>query len=128
MRTEFKTLDEAASEWRRTTDIIRRGVMSFLDRVGADLPNITTSRHCGLLAQYVLLVCEGEAKCVVGANLPGSCLKLPAPAREVAESAANDHGCTSVGGGLSRTIICLPASGATRRFPNSVRLARGQIN
>jgi len=70
LRAQFLTPDEVASEWKRTAGIVRRGVMSYPDRVGAALPHLTPHDvdTLRLLAQEVLTLCSEELDGVLGAD------------------------------------------------------------
>lgn len=67
---QFMTHEEAAGEWKRTADIMRRGVMSYPDRVGTALPHLTPQDigTLRLLAREVLVLCSEEAQDIVGAD------------------------------------------------------------
>lgn len=70
MAGQFLTHDQAASEWRRTADIMRRGIMSFPERAGAVLPHLTP-HDIGMLRSFardVLVLCSEEAQDIVGAD------------------------------------------------------------
>lgn len=70
LQAQFMTQDEAAAEWKRTTDIIRRGVMSFPAKAAAALPRLTPHDvgMLRLLAIETLTMCSEEAEGVVGAK------------------------------------------------------------